>query len=339
MRSAGRAVAVPHAGAVAAAPEQLPLLAGEDADALVRRARRRWDPIATYCLFSGGDDSTVLAHRCREHYETLVFIDTGIALPGVEEFVRGYAAWLGKQLVVKRSGDAYRTLVLGDARWWERYRAEGAGLDLEEFRAQDKRRHGQFEGTVRSSGYRLGYYPWGFPGVGGHGKAYARLKERRLEELVAESKLGHPRTAKVLLLSGVRRAESRRRSRYQPLTERGSGKYVNPLIDWSSARMARYRGEQRLPRSDVAALLHRSGECNCAARGNWWEERDLIKTFWPQWFAETIEALEGEAQELGVRWCRWGGFDLEGNRAGEVSADAPGPLCASCVGEQMALAA
>jgi 3'-phosphoadenosine 5'-phosphosulfate sulfotransferase (PAPS reductase)/FAD synthetase len=331
--------ALPSAPKAPPAPDQLALLPGEDPDALIAKACRRWGPIATYCLFSGGDDSTVLAHRCRGHYETLVFIDTGTAIPGVEGFVRSYATWLGKDLVVKRSGDAYRTLVLGDARWWERYRAEGAGLDLEEFRARDKRCHGQFEGTVRSSGYRLGYYPWGFPGIGGHGKAYAGLKERRLEELIAEAKVGHPRSASVMLFSGVRRAESARRSRYQPLTERGAGKFVNPLIDWSGAQMARYRAEHELPRSDVAALLHRSGECNCAARGRWWEERELIKALWPGWFAETIEALEAEAEALGIRWCRWGGFDLDGIRAGEQGAEEPGPLCASCVGEQMALAA
>jgi 3'-phosphoadenosine 5'-phosphosulfate sulfotransferase (PAPS reductase)/FAD synthetase len=320
-------------------PEQLGLLGGEDPDALVRRARRRWGPIATYCLFSGGDDSTVLAHRCAEHYETLVFIDTGIAIPGVETFVREYAEWLGKELIVKRSGDAYRTLVLGDERWWRRYRVEGKGLSLEGFRARDRARHGQSEGSVRATGYRLGYYPWGFPGIGGHGKAYARLKERRLEELIAQAKEGHPRSAAVMLLSGVRRAESARRSRYQPLTERGAGKYVNPLIDWSAAQMARYRAEQGLPRSDVAALLHRSGECNCAARGSWWEERALIAALWPAWFARTIEALEAEAEELGIRWCRWGGFDLQGNRAGAEGPEEPGPLCASCVSEQIALAA
>jgi 3'-phosphoadenosine 5'-phosphosulfate sulfotransferase (PAPS reductase)/FAD synthetase len=332
-----RSAAVPSAASPP--PDQLRLLAGEDPDALVCSARRRWGPIATYCLFSGGDDSTVLAHRCVAHYETLVFIDTGIAIPGVESFVRGYAERLGKELIVKRSGDAYRTLVLGDERWWQRYRSEGAGLTLEQFRARDRARHAQSEGTVRASGHRLGYYPWGFPGIGGHGKAYARLKERRLEELIADTKLGYPRSTSVMLLSGVRRAESARRSRYQPFTERGAGKYVNPLIDWTSAQMARYRVERELPRSDVAALLHRSGECNCAARGSWWEERALIKALWPVWFARTIEALEAEAEALGIRWCRWGGFDLQGNRAGEQSAESPGPLCASCVSEQMALAA
>lgn len=319
--------------------DQLRLIEGENPDALVAKAKRRWEPIATFCLFSGGDDSGVLAHRCRRHYDALFFIDTGIAIPGVLEFVRDYARWLGKPLITKSSAGAYRRLVIGDERWWHRYRREDRGLSLEQFKARDKRLHGQYEGTVRPGGYQLGYYPWGFPGVGGHGKAYSQLKERRIEELIAEAKVGRPRSANVLLLSGVRRAESRTRSKYLPLSERGAGKYVNPLIDWTAAEMGRYRSEHEIPRSDVAALLHRSGECNCAARGSWWEERGLLKSFWPRWFEETIESLEAEAEALGVRWCRWGGFDLEGNRAGAEGEEEPGPLCARCVSEQMQLAA
>jgi 3'-phosphoadenosine 5'-phosphosulfate sulfotransferase (PAPS reductase)/FAD synthetase len=61
-------------------------------------------------LFSGGNDSTVLAHRCRAHYDGLAFIDTGTAVPGVAEFVREYAHWLDKPLRVLRAGNAYRRI-------------------------------------------------------------------------------------------------------------------------------------------------------------------------------------------------------------------------------------
>ena len=49
-------------------------------------------------------DSTVLAHRCREHYQALAWIDTGTAVPGVAEFVVEYADWLGKPLRVLDAG-------------------------------------------------------------------------------------------------------------------------------------------------------------------------------------------------------------------------------------------
>jgi 3'-phosphoadenosine 5'-phosphosulfate sulfotransferase (PAPS reductase)/FAD synthetase len=317
--------------------EQLRLVSGPSPDVLLAQAKERWEPVRTYCLFSGGNDSGVLAHRCRRSYDALAFIDTGTAIPGVADFVRDYAEWLEKPLIVKRSEGAYRQMVLGDERWWQRYQADGAGLTHDEFRARDKEIHGQWEGTVRGSGFQLGYFPWGFPGIGAHGKSYSRLKERRIEELIAEAKVGSPRSANVLLVSGVRRAESLTRSRYHPFSERGAGKYVNPLIDWSNHDMAGYREEHQIPESDIAALLHRSGECNCAARGKWWEERGLIRALWPIWFDETIGRLESEAEALGVRWCRWGGFDLVGNRAGAVSEETPGPLCARCMSEQIEL--
>jgi len=317
--------------------EQTRLLPGLDPDDLIAQAKERWSPLRTFCMFSGGNDSGVLAHRCRDHYDALFYIDTGLALPGVEgtdipgveDFVRSYAQWIGKPLVIKRSTDAYRTMVLGDDRWWERYRSEGHSLSLAEFRDRDEATHGIKEGTT-PSGLDLGYYPWGFPGIGMHGKAYSRLKERRIEGLVRDTKAGQSRSANVLFLSGIRRDESDRRSSYQPLTERWSAKFVNPLIDWSSGEMSRYREEHDIPESDIAALLHRSGECNCAARGTWWEERAFIKSLWPNWFEQTIESVEREAEARGVRWCVWGGFDLEGNRAGEKSDEQVGLLCSNC---------
>jgi 3'-phosphoadenosine 5'-phosphosulfate sulfotransferase (PAPS reductase)/FAD synthetase len=332
---------------------QTRLTPGLDPDDLIQQAKERWRPIKTYCLFSGGNDSAGLAHRCADQYDALVFADTGTALPrpevskdlkvyGVEEFVRSFAERIGRPLIIKRSGDAYRTMVIGDSRWWKRYRQGGKGLTLEQFRDRDETTYGIKEGTVRSGphkGFDLGYFPWGFPGVGYHSKTFARLKERRFEEVLREAKVGHPRTASVLFLSGIRRAESRNRAGYEPLTDRGSIKYCNPLIDWDGVQMDDYRKENGIPSSDVAQLLHRSGECNCAAGGSWYRERDLIKAFWPRWFKDNIEALEQEAEALGIRWCRWGGFDLEGNRAKRSGEETP-DLCRRCVGDdQLELAA
>jgi 3'-phosphoadenosine 5'-phosphosulfate sulfotransferase (PAPS reductase)/FAD synthetase len=302
---------------------------------LIAIAKRRWRPIKTYCLFSGGNDSGVLAHLCREHYDALFYIDTGTAVPttsdpeigGVEDHVRSFAKRLGKPLVIRRSGDAYRTMVLGDELWWRRYRVRAARerrpFSIEQMIAEDRK-------AGRVSSKRYGHAPYGFPGKGQHGRAYSRLKERRIEELLRQTKEGHPRSAAVLFLSGIRRAESRRRARREPLSERGSAKFCNPLIDWTSEEMAAYRKRFALPQSDVAALLHRSGECNCGAFARVEEERRIMRAFWPGWWAETIEALEAEAEARGVRWCRWGGFDAQGNQAAGTGAD-PGLLCANCL--------
>ena len=308
----------------------------ETPDALIARAHGEHCPIATWCLFSGGNDSTVLAHRCREHYDALVWIDTGTAVPGVGEFVHEYAAWIQKPLRVLHAGDAFRVMVLGDLVWWARFIAahdREPGLTIDSFIARDQRRFG------RASGGELGQVPHGFPGPGAHGRAYNRLKERQLMVLLRESKMGHPRNARVLFLSGIRRAESRRRARREPINRlaRTSAVFANPLIAWTGDEMRHYRRDRAIPESPAAALLHRSGECNCGAFAKAGEERAMLKALYPEFFA-SIEALEREAEAAGVRWCRWGGYDVHGNRAGEVSRERPGLLCESCEGRQRTVA-
>lgn len=259
--------------------QQLRLIDGVDPDRLIERVKAEQRPVASVCLFSGGNDSTVLAHRCREHYEELAFIDTGTALPGVREFVEYFAIWLGKPLRILDSGSCYRKLVLD------------------------------------------GVQPLGFPGPAQHNRAYNQLKERRLRELRAQLQSGHKRGARVLMLTGVRRGESSRRAKRREVTLEGSIVFANPLIDWTAAEVAEYRAECALPQSDVAALIHRSGECNCgsfAAPG----EREMLRSLWPEWFETTIASLEREAEGRGIHACRWG------ERPG-VPGDT-GPLCTDC---------
>lgn len=301
--------------------------AGRDPDALIFAAKERWAPIRTICLFSGGADSGALAHRCAHHYDELLYVDTGTAVPGVEEHVRAFAALLGKPLTVRRSTGVYRTMVLGDELWWSRFREAAAKrrrpFGIKEMRAEDR-------AAGRTTASLFGEAPYGFPGKGQHAKCYSRLKERRLEDALREAKQGHPRRAAVLFLSGIRRAESRRRAGREPFSERGSAKFCNPLIDWSGAEVTAYRERFELPLSDVAALMHRSGECNCGAFAQADEERKLLSSLWPSWWERTIGELEAEAESLGIRWCRWGGHDLAGQQAAGASKERVGVLCSSC---------
>jgi 3'-phosphoadenosine 5'-phosphosulfate sulfotransferase (PAPS reductase)/FAD synthetase len=250
-----------------------------------------------WCLFSGGNDSTVLAHRCRRQYDGLAFIDTGTAVPGVIEFVHEFADWLDKPVRILQAGDAYRKLVLGGA----------------------VKRNGTVETGI------------GFPGPAMHSRAYKTLKERQLLALLRESKVGQSRRARVLFLSGVRRAESRRRSKREPIDRlaKSSAFFVSPLLNWTDLDMLRYRRTHRLPESDAAALLHRSGECNCGAFASAARERAMLRTLYPEFFAG-IEALEAEAEAAGLRWCRWGGYDRDGKRATDRAKQSPGLLCESC---------
>lgn len=269
---------IPRTGAKPVESEQLGLLPGRKPEQVIRNAEREHGPfVARVCLFSGGNDSTVVAHRCRDHYDTLAFIDTGTAVPGVREFVEQFAASLGKPLRFYESGGEYRRMVLEH----------------------------------------------GFPGPAQHGRAYIRLKERQLEALKRDLKKGHPRSARVLYLTGVRRDESKRRSRRSEITRTGATVFCNPLIDWTNSQMHRYRAEHELPQSDVAALIHRSGECNCgafAAPG----EREMMQSLWPDWFEKTIASLEREAKAQGIAACEWG------KAPPAQLPDEVGPLCSDC---------
>lgn len=222
-------------------------------------------------------------------------------MPGVAEFVRDYANWLDKPLRVMHADDAYRRMVLGG----------------------DRLR----DGTVRKG--------LGFPGPAMHGRAYGALKERQIRMLLRESKAGHPRHSRVLFLTGLRRAESQRRANREPTNRErhSSAVFANPLLNWSAADMARYRRAHLIPESDAAALLHRSGECNCGAFASAARERAMLKALYPDFFAE-IEELEAEAEAMGLRWCRWGGYDRAGNRATQAAGRPAGPLCEACVARQ-----
>jgi 3'-phosphoadenosine 5'-phosphosulfate sulfotransferase (PAPS reductase)/FAD synthetase len=158
----------------------------------------------------------------------------------------------------------------------------------------------------------------GFPGPAGHRFAYVRLKERQIDALVREHK--EHRNDRIMLLTGVRRAESvRRMGTTQPVRRDGSQVWVAPLIDWTHADMRAYREHHDMEESPVAALLHRSGECNCgafAAPG----EREELASLWPSWWAERMAPLEAAT---GRRW---------GERpAREHQPSEPGPMCSDCV--------
>lgn len=156
----------------------------------------------------------------------------------------------------------------------------------------------------------------GFPGPAAHRFAYVKLKERPLDALIRDHKTR--RTDRIMLLTGVRRAESvRRMGTTKPVRRDGASVWVALLIDWTNEDMREFRTRHNLPQSDVAALIHRSGECNCgafAAPG----EREMLRDLYPVWFAEHIAPLERATGHT------WGSRRLGGNR---LSA---GPLCTDC---------
>jgi 3'-phosphoadenosine 5'-phosphosulfate sulfotransferase (PAPS reductase)/FAD synthetase len=222
-------------------------------------------------------------------FDTLVFIDTGTAVPGVREFVEHAAEWLGKPLKVYGAMPGeYRRIVLGGADW---------------------------RGVMKQG--------IGFPGPAQHPRCYTNLKERALEKMKADLK-GKGRKARVLALTGLRRGESERRKHRAPITRRGSLVFANPLSDWTNQDLHRYRREYDLIESDVAALLHRSGECNCGAYATPDERRDLM-TFFPEWWEDFMAPIEREAKAMGLPCHTWGS-----SRGLLDLPNEPGELCSDC---------
>lgn len=235
----------------------------QDAYTLYSDAKFEHDPSHVFALFSGGNDSKVLvqwaARTIGKCLDAAVFIDTGVALPGVREFAEDFCADRGVPLKV------YETP------------------------------YSEFVAMCREHG---------MPGAGAHRYPYVRLKERRLDDLIREHKQRW--NDRIMLLSGVRRAESvQRMGTAVPVRRDGCTLWVNPLIDWTHADMRAYRDRYCLPESDVAALMHRSGECNCGAYGGG-GEREMLRQLYPDWFEEKIAWLERELKAAGSPYWKWG---------------------------------
>jgi 3'-phosphoadenosine 5'-phosphosulfate sulfotransferase (PAPS reductase)/FAD synthetase len=285
--------------------------------------------IKRVCLTSGGGDSTVLAHRCRDMYDELVHVDTGTALPGVRDFVEQFAREVvDKPLRVVEAGDAYKRLVLGHQEWWDVYAAQRLPDESpDDFR----RRTSKLETRQERLAMKLNLAPMGFPGPAGHRFAYQRLKERSIEEALRQIKRefgGSGRRQRVVLMSGVRLDESARRkmtgTAQGEWERRGNQVWVNPLLYWSNEEMRFYRSVHGLPVSDVTALIHRSGECNCLAFAGPGEREELISMF-PSWYREQIEPIEVEARRLGLEHHQWGWGATR-----ERGAAKAGPMCSDC---------
>ncbi|MGV9850408.1 hypothetical protein ACWDWU_16805 [Streptomyces sp. NPDC003442] len=251
-------------------------------------------------LFSGGNDSTTLAHLFKDRATHAAHANTGIGIEQTRQYVRNTCATWGLPLIEKypEPGATYRDLILG----------------------QCKAHTGPNKGTV--------LWPGGFPGPASHWMMYQRLKERALEKVRADL-VRNPFRERVIFLAGRRADESGRRKRLadkEPIERRGSTVWVSPLVGWTKMDLNAYRRvHPDVPCNEVSDLLHMSGECLCGAFAHSGELDEIA-----EWFPETaaeIRALEAEVLASGVappERCRWGwGADKE--RPSKV-----GPLCSAC---------
>lgn len=139
----------------------------------------------------------------------------------------------------------------------------------------------------------------GFPGAGHHWKMYCRLKDRSVEALVRENKQRWK--DRIMLVTGIRRQESRKRMGYKDATQRrGAQVWVNPILNWSKFDVHAYKARYELPNNLVVDLLHGSKECLCGAYAHKGELKE-IEIFYPKTGAY-IRELETRVKAAGHNW-------------------------------------
>lgn len=274
------------------------------------------ETVGVYWLSSGGNDSAIVGHVLRGRYDAVLHVNTGTGIPQTTQYVRDVAAAWGDTLHELYPGHRYEDLVLGK--------------------------------VIASTGPNAGRRPiWkGFPGPAGHKVMYRQLKNQPLMAfrrfvLGDQTRLPRKDRKKVMYLGGMRWGETERRFRNaEAIDPEGSIVWVSPLVHWTDAHMREYRARHRcqldhehaehrlchdgaLPLNEVTEHLHMSGECLCGAYAKP-GELDEIDFFYPQ-VAARLRALEAQAEQAGVPYCKWG------QPNGKTASGAPaGRLCSSC---------
>src|SRR6185437_895443 len=83
------------------------------AHALLDEALERYGPEHVFTLYSGGEDSVVLAHLMSQRSDAFVHIDTGTGVSDTIRHVKELAAAWDVPLLLPKPADTYEDLVLG----------------------------------------------------------------------------------------------------------------------------------------------------------------------------------------------------------------------------------
>lgn len=263
----------------------------EDAHRIFEQALAEHDPVAVFLLTSGGNDSIVPLHLFKDHprVTAAMHIDTSIRVPQVEDHVKAVCEQFGLKLLIYRAA--------------ENTKADGT---------PDPQ---IFEDIVKQHG---------FPGPPQHRIMYAKLKERQVRRLVRDYK--RKRFDRIMLVTGVRKSESRRRmGTVEEIQRLDAQVWVAPVTHWDETDMRVYREHHNLPVNPISKLLGMSGECLCGAYAKPGELARL-----EQHFPETAEYIKRIECESGCPW-RWEEapprrlLDKVGTSKDEFQ-----PLCTSC---------
>lgn len=259
---------------------------------------------AVAVLYSGGNDSTVLAHMFKDRATHAIHANTGIGIEATRQFVRDTCADWNLPLIEEHPPTSYRELVMG----------ENKG------------------------------YAGGFPGPAMHWLMYQRLKERCLEQARRKLLTNPYRERVVFLAGRRRDESQRRADIgavdrkgsmvfVSPLVSWTK-------LDLNTYRQM----FPNVPKNLVSDLLHMSGECLCGAFAHAGELDEIGEWFPEvKAEIETLEADVLATGRVPAWKCRWGwGADkgaIEAMRktgatdaeiAAAFTRSESGPLCSSC---------
>ncbi len=238
----------------------------EEALRILMEAKELYNPVKTYVLTSGGNDSTTLMHLVAPHVDGAVHIRTGIGVPETSEFVREITAYFELPLIeLVTPPEVYRDIVLGETR----------------------------KGFPGPNMHYITYHRLKAERIRNLQRDYSKRGERLLLVTGVRSQESERR------MLGVGKFEHQ-----SPTSTATRCAWVNPLIHWTSYEMNSYRMAFQVPRSPVADKLHRSGECLCGTFARPDELKEI--EFWYPETANYIKSIQAEALANGKKFPYWG---------------------------------
>lgn len=247
----------------------------------------KWEVRGIIGLFSGGNDSTVLAHLIRDRVTHYAHANTQVGAEPTRQFVRDTcAAWACPLIERKPPGYGYEDLVLRQCP------------------------------PKTSRGKKDHYWGGGFPGWNAHNTFFGKLKGDTLRVIRSEL-IDRPTSQRVVFMDGRRGEEGQKRRMMMRDARRtrvywrmeGSEISVSPLLNWTKLDLNEYRRRfPEVPHNETADLMHKSMECACgcyAAGG----EMAEIETWLPE-LADYLHGLEWRLKraelDINPKWLTWG---------------------------------
>lgn len=237
---------------------------------IIKEAIDTFKPIKILLLFSGGHDSLVSTHKCATVLNNMGLNfevyhgDTTIGIPETQQFVIDTCKEYKWKLNIRKP--------------------------------PNKKDH--YESIVAAHG---------FPGSTktAHRLMFRRLKERALRHFVTHECKSKPHAREnVLLLTGVRKNESKVRMGYVETTTKDNSRiWCNAIFYWTKEDCEQYIADNLISRNPVKDAICISGECLCGCYGSR-EEFAEIQAVYPH-TAARIKELHEIAKKNGKPWF-WG---------------------------------